>query len=427
MCKLNQSKLRAAGYTAFEMCVANYIVDNDLWPGATFQGIPGHKRYGKSPEKIEVNENSSETLQFTRNTAREGLKVVTMDIATYSNGNNNNNKNPKKQNKMNNNNNNNNANNNNNMDINNMLASLFNQQQQAGYNKATQEYSEQIAALQKQIEELKQKGSGTIINVTIDGKQHKTETNNILNEHFEDVLELLASGSNVYLYGPAGSGKNVMCEQLAKTLGVEFYYQNTILTKFDLSGYTDANGNYQETEFYKAWKNGGLFMCDELDNSQAEAIIALNAALANGYFTFPGHGKLKKHPNFYCIAAGNTNGQGATEEYCGRYQMDESSRDRFAFVKVDYDSRIEDNICSEHKDVAEFVRELRTAANQLQIKLIAGYRAMNNLCKFYDKDTKFVLNAFVFRGMNKDDINQIFNNLTCKTNKYYKAIAEMLK
>lgn len=428
MCKLNQSKLRAAGYTAFEMQVANYILDNNLQPGVTFRGVPGHDRYGKSPETIEVNENNENTLQYTRNTAREGLKVVTIDIATYANGNKNiNNKKQNNMNTNNNNNNNNNTNTNNNMDINNMLASLFNQQQQAGYDKAKQECNEQIAALQAQIEELKNKRNGTIINVTIDGKQHKTETENILNEHFEDVLCLLASGANVYLYGPAGSGKNVMCEQLAKALGVEFYYQNTILTKFDLSGYTDANGNYQETEFFKAWKNGGLFMCDELDNSQAEAIIALNAALANGYFTFPGYGKLKKHPNFYCIAAGNTNGQGATEEYCGRYQMDESSRDRFAFVEINYDKRIEDNICKEHEDVAEFVRELRTVATQLQIKLIAGYRAMNNLCKFYDKDTKFVLNAFVFRGMNKDDINQIFALLTCKTNKYYKAIKEILK
>jgi len=64
------------------------------------------------------------------------------------------------------------------MDINNMLASLFNQQQQAGYDKAKQECNEQIAALQAQIEELKNKRNGTIINVTIDGKQHKTETEN---------------------------------------------------------------------------------------------------------------------------------------------------------------------------------------------------------------------------------------------------------
>jgi len=87
MCKLNQSKLRAAGYTAFEMQVANYILDNNLQPGVTFRGVPGHDRYGKSPETIEVNENNENTLQYTRNTAREGLKVVTIDIATYANGN----------------------------------------------------------------------------------------------------------------------------------------------------------------------------------------------------------------------------------------------------------------------------------------------------------------------------------------------------
>ena len=127
------------------------------------------------------------------------------------------------------------------------------------------------------------------------------------------VLTLLANGENVYLYGPAGSGKNVMCEQLAKALGVPFYYQNTIMTKFDVTGYKNATGEYEPTEFYKAWTGGGLYMLDEIDNAQAEGLVTLNAALANGYYSFPGVGLIKKHPDFRCIAAGNTNGEGATE------------------------------------------------------------------------------------------------------------------
>lgn len=71
-------------------------------------------------------------------------------------------------------------------------------------------------------------------------------------------MELVANHENVYLYGPAGSGKNVLCEELAKALNVPFYYQNTILTKFDISGYKNAGGEFEETEFYKAWTNGGL-------------------------------------------------------------------------------------------------------------------------------------------------------------------------
>ena len=48
------------------------------------------------------------------------------------------------------------------------------------------------------------------------------ELDGVQNPKFEMVLTLLANGENVYLYGPAGTGKNVMCEQLAKALGVPF-------------------------------------------------------------------------------------------------------------------------------------------------------------------------------------------------------------
>lgn len=48
------------------------------------------------------------------------------------------------------------------------------------------------------------------------------ELEGVQNPKFEMVLTLLANGENVYLYGPAGSGKNVMCEQLAKALGIPF-------------------------------------------------------------------------------------------------------------------------------------------------------------------------------------------------------------
>ena len=308
-----------------------------------------------------------------------------------------------------------------------VLNSLFAQQQKIGYDAAKQESAALIADLEEKIKGLQDKGTGTVINVTINGETKKTTTDKILDPNFENILNLVASGENVYLYGPAGSGKNVICEEIAKSLGVQFYYQNTILTKFDVSGYKNAKGEFENTPFYTAWKNGGLIMFDELDNSQAEAIIALNAALANGYYTFPDSGeRVEKHPNFRCMAAGNTNGQGATDEYCGRYQMDESSRDRFAFIKIDYNEKIEKSIAGVHTDVVEFIHDIRQAAAKLQIKLIAGYRAIGKLCKFYDSDVEFTLNAYIFKGMNIDDIKQISGCL-CKNNRYTDAITKMVK
>ena len=124
----------------------------------------------------------------------------------------------------------------------------------------------------------------------------------VKHECFNALLQLVQLGESVYLYGPAGSGKNYVCEQIARALGIEFYYQNSITDEYKLTGYLDASGNYHETEFYRAFTRGGLFMLDELDASCPDTLVTLNAALANGYFTFPG-GRVKMHPDFHCIAA----------------------------------------------------------------------------------------------------------------------------
>lgn len=434
--KLSTSQMRQNGLTAFEAELVNYILTNEISEGTTFHGVPGHPRYGASKEEELVVVFNSEALSVER----VGKKVITINFADYTQGrkraatnttatsnntntnNNNNNNNMEDQNTTTTaaaaTANTNNVNNNVNSAALNFMSQMFAQQQEEGYQRGKAEAAAEVESLKKQLDEAKNAGTGSIINVVVDGKKTTTKTDSVLDPNFENILKLVAAHENVYLYGPAGSGKNTIAEQIADALGVEFYYQNTLVTKFDVSGYKNAQGEYEETPFYKAWKNGGLFFADELDNSTAEAIIALNAALANGYYTFPNSGeKVAKHPDFYCIAAGNTNGQGATEEYCGRYQMDESSRDRFAFIEIGYNAKVEESICGGHLDILEFVRDLRSVTKSLQIKLICGYRAISRLAKFYDMDTKFVLDSFIFKGIAKDDIREIAAALSSK-NKY---------
>lgn len=433
--------MRQNGLTAFEAELVNYILANEITEGTTFQGVPGHPRYGASKEEELVVVFNSETLSVERAGKRAGKKVITINFADYTAG--------RKRaattkaatstptTSTTNNNTNNNSNNMeeqntttttattataNNSAALNFMQQMFAQQQEEGYQRGKAEAAAEVESLKKQIEEAKKVGTGSIINVVVDNKKTTTKTEQVLDSNFAHILKLVAAHENVYLYGPAGSGKNTIAEQIAEALGVEFYYQNTLVTKFDVSGYKNAQGEYEETPFYKAWKNGGLFFADELDNSTAESIIAINAALANGYYTFPNSGeKVAKHPDFYCIAAGNTNGQGATEEYCGRYQMDESSRDRFAFIEIGYNAKIEESICGGHLDILEFVRDLRSVTKSLQIKLICGYRAISRLAKFYDMNTKFTLDSFIFKGISKDDKREIAAALSSK-NKYTEEI-----
>ena len=191
-----------------------------------------------------------------------------------------------------------------------------------------------------------------------------------------------------------------------------------------MTGYKNAAGEFEETEFYKAWTQGGLFMLDEADNTTAEAMVTLNAALANGYYAFPGVGRVKCSPKFYCMAAGNTNGQGATDEYCGRYKMDESSRDRFGFVEIDYAPEVEKAIAAGYQDVLDFVYELRGICKEQRISLICGYRAIAKLVKFYDYNPASIVNDFILKGAEKDTVREIARRLN-GSNKYCEAFKRL--
>ena len=119
-------------------------------------------------------------------------------------------------------------------------------------------------------------------------------------EKFEMVLKLVAADIPVFLTGPAGCGKNVLCKQIAEALGKEFYFSNAVTQEYKITGFIDANGTYQETQFYKAFTQGGVFMLDEMDASTPEVLVILNAAIANRYFDFP-VGRMDAHPDFRIV------------------------------------------------------------------------------------------------------------------------------
>lgn len=245
----------------------------------------------------------------------------------------------------------------------------------------------------------------------------------LVHAKFNDILALMRAGKSVYLHGPAGSGKNVICEQIAEAMGLEFYYTNTVFDKCELSGYNDAMGIYRDTQFYRAFKNGGLFMLDEVDVSIPEALTTINGALSCKYYTF-GSELVKRHPDFKCIVAGNTAGTGADEMYNTRAKLDESTRNRFAFVPVDYDPRIEKAAAGNDAEILEFMRDLRKSAKKNNISIITGYRCMKDLHDLKNTCISIAdrLEYLVFKGMDKDERNILFAGLKNQGNVYAAAM-----
>ena len=255
-----------------------------------------------------------------------------------------------------------------------------------------------------------------------DGTENKVK-DQILHPKFDTVLKKVAMGDAVYMYGPAGSGKNILAQQVAKALGLDFYYCSTITQEYKLEGFIDAGGVYHETELYRAFKNGGLFMLDEMDASCPEALIILNNALEQGYFTFP-CGVVKAHENFRCIAAGNTCGHGATVEFNGRMKIDEATLNRFSIEYMGYDERIELACAGDDSELVEFIHELRKASQKAGMYLVLGYRNIKRVAKYSAVfGIESALESDILRGMDRDDIRQLVGACnTAGNNKYMNAL-----
>lgn len=241
----------------------------------------------------------------------------------------------------------------------------------------------------------------------------------IKHKEFNTIKTCVENNVSVYLYGPAGSGKNHVLQQIAEELKLEFYFTNSVQQEYKITGFIDAGGNYHETEFYKAFLNGGLFFLDEMDASIPEVLVLLNAALANGYFEFP-NGKINAHPDFRVVAAGNTIGQGADEQYAGRLQLDSATLDRFVMIEFDYDKNIELHIAKGNKELVDFIRDLRKQAKNKGISAVFSYRSITMVTKLESvMELKKVLQIAILKGMDKDTLSTLDTN---PTNKYSKAL-----
>lgn len=235
--------------------------------------------------------------------------------------------------------------------------------------------------------------------------EHKVE--GITHEEFEPVLNMVYNDIPVYLKGPAGSGKNVICKQVAEALGLDFYFSNAITQEYKITGFVDANGKYQKTQFYDAFTGGGLYFLDELDGSIPETLIILNAGIANRYFDFPGIGRVEAHKDFRVIAAGNTNGTGADANYTGRYALDRASLDRFAMIDINYSPKIEMSLTENDKELVEFCHAFREVTEKAGIQCLFSYRSLSRihtLAKQKELSMQKVFDTCLLKGLDKDDI-----------------------
>jgi MoxR-like ATPase len=223
----------------------------------------------------------------------------------------------------------------------------------------------------------------------------------------ERIIRALGAGLNVYLHGPAGSGKTTAGRKCAEAFGVPFYTAAKVESEYLLLGFKDARGETVHTQFREAYEHGGVFLFDELDASAPGAVVALNMALANGICPFP-DGNVTRHANFYCIAAGNTRLTGATRQYAGRSQLDAASVDRFYFIEFGYDEALETALAP-NKLWARHVQAIRKAVADRGLDHLVTPRATLDGCKALEMGDTWeqAEDACIFKGLDPDTADQI--------------------
>lgn len=172
------------------------------------------------------------------------------------------------------------------------------------------------------------------------GIQHKS---------FPVLLDLVASGESVYLYGPAGTGKTQACIEAAKALSLDYAVisMSPQSPASKLEGFVDAQGRFTNPDFYRLYTGGGVFIIDEFDNMSASAATVINSALSNGIASFP-NGQAERHPDFIFLATGNTAGRGPTAQYPERRKLDTASLDRVWFEAWNPDEALELSLSIAH-------------------------------------------------------------------------------
>jgi hypothetical protein len=177
----------------------------------------------------------------------------------------------------------------------------------------------------------------------------------------------------IFLQGEASSGKSSAGRQLAEALGLKHYFNGAITFPHEMLGFIDGAGKYHRTPFRDAYEHGGVYVFDEVDRSDPNALLAVNPHLANGVATFPDK-QIKRHPNCIIICAANTWGLGADANYSGATKLDAAFLSRFPVrINWDIDPELEQAIVT-HPEWLARVRAARERARLAGLKVLIDVR-----------------------------------------------------
>ena len=167
------------------------------------------------------------------------------------------------------------------------------------------------------------------------------------------------------------------------------------------------------TQFLECYEKGGVFLFDEIDAADANVLLVINSALANGHLSVPSRHEnpvAVRHPDFVCIAAANTFGRGADRQYVGRSELDESTLDRFRIgtVPMDYDERLERQLCPNPALYGKLAR-YRAKVRENRLERVVSTRFMKDAYEMVAKWgwTVEMVESKLFAGWRADEVAKV--------------------
>ena len=170
---------------------------------------------------------------------------------------------------------------------------------------------------------------------------------------------------------------------------------------------------------------------DEPDRSWPAVLIKLNSALANGYISLPNNEKVFRADSVTIVCCANTAGSGASDKYSTAQQLDASTLDRFSFMHIGYDEKVELACAGNDKELLDFLHEFRSIDHELKLGApLLSYRGISKAAKFIELfGLEKALELRILKDMTRDNVRKLSNALKSKghDDQYVKALDHIVR